>query len=93
MYDNFTFCVVWSMVTLNMTLFSYFVNIKYLLLGLRETVGYLMSRWERTMERRFCELVGNYLLYDLSKLYEKKDLGLYRDDEMAFFKYKSGSES
>ena len=27
-----------------------------------------------------CELVGNYLLYELSKLYEKKDIGLYRDE-------------
>ena len=26
-----------------------------------------------------CELVGNYLLYELSKLYGKKDIGLYRD--------------
>ena len=36
------------------------------------------------------ELVGNYLLYELSKLYEKKDRGLYRDD---VFKNKSGPES
>ena len=27
-----------------------------------------------------CKLVGNYLLYKLSKLYEKKDIGLQRDD-------------
>ena len=37
-----------------------------------------------------CELVGNYLLYELSKLYEKKDIGLYRDDGLAVFKNKSG---
>ena len=40
-----------------------------------------------------CELVGNYLLYELSKLYEKKDIGLYRDDGLAVFKNKSGPES
>ena len=40
-----------------------------------------------------CELVGNYLLYELSKLYEKKDIGLYRDNGLAIFKNKSGPES
>ena len=40
-----------------------------------------------------CELVGNYLLYKLSKLYEKKDIGLYRDDGLAVFKNKSGPET
>ena len=39
-----------------------------------------------------CELVGN-LLSELSKLYEKKDIGLYRDNKMAVFKNKSGPES
>ena len=39
------------------------------------------------------ELVGNYLVYELSKLYEKKDIGLYRDDGLAVFKNKSGPES
>ena len=39
-----------------------------------------------------CELVGNYLLYKLSKLYEKKDIVLYRDDGLGFFKNKSGPE-
>ena len=36
-----------------------------------------------------CELVGN-LLSELSQLYEKKDIGLYRDDKMAVFNNKSG---
>ena len=39
-----------------------------------------------------CELVGNYLLYELSKLNEKKDIGFYRDDGLAAFKNKSGPE-
>ena len=26
-----------------------------------------------------CELVENYLLYELSRLYKKKDIGLHRD--------------
>ena len=40
-----------------------------------------------------CELVGNYLLYELSKLYEKKDITLYRDNGLAVFKNKRGLES
>ena len=40
-----------------------------------------------------CELDGNYLLYELSKLYEKKDIWLYRDDGLVVFKNKSGPES
>ena len=40
-----------------------------------------------------CELVGNYLLYELSKLYEKKDIRLYRDNGLAVFKNKRGLES
>ena len=39
-----------------------------------------------------CELVGNYLLYELSKLYEKKDIELYRNDRLADFKNESGPE-
>ena len=50
------------------------------------------------MERRLVvelvvELVGNYLLYELSKFYKKKDIGLYGDDGLAIFKNKSGPES
>ena len=33
------------------------------------------------------------MLYELSKLYEKKDIGLYKDDGLAVFKNKSGPES
>ena len=40
-----------------------------------------------------CELVGKYFLYELSKLYEKKDIGLYRDDGLVVFKNKSAPES
>ena len=35
------------------------------------------------------ELVGNYLLYDLSKLHKKKDIGFYRGHGLAGFKNKS----
>ena len=35
-----------------------------------------------------CEFVGNYLHYEISKLYEKKDIGLYRDDEVAVLRIK-----
>ena len=36
-----------------------------------------------------CELFENYLLDDPSKLYKKKNMGLYRDEGMVFFKNKS----
>ena len=39
-----------------------------------------------------CELAGNYLLYELSKLYEKNDIGLYLDNRLVVFKNKSGPE-
>ena len=39
------------------------------------------------------ELVGNYFLYELSKLYEKQDIGLHRDQRLAVFNNKSGPES
>ena len=38
-------------------------------------------------------LVGNYLLYELSTLYEKQDIGLHTDERLAVFKNKSGPES
>ena len=33
-----------------------------------------------------CEVDGNCLFYDLSKLYYRKDIGLYREDGVAAFK-------
>ena len=40
-----------------------------------------------------CEAVGNFLLYQLSKNYNKKHIGLYRDDGLAVFKNVSGSKA
>ena len=40
-----------------------------------------------------CEVVGNFLLYQLSKNYNKNDIGLYRDDGIAVFKNVSGSKA
>ena len=40
-----------------------------------------------------CEAVVNFLLYQLSKSYDKKDIGLYRDDGLAIFKNASGSKA
>ena len=40
-----------------------------------------------------CELVGNYLLFQLSKMYNKNDIGLYRDDGLAVFKNVSGQQA
>ena len=62
-------------------------------LGLREKVGYLFDVTVGAQDgAEVCELVGNYLLYELSKLYEKKDICLYRDDMLGGFKNKSGPE-
>ena len=40
-----------------------------------------------------CEAIGNFLLYQLSKNYNKKHIGLYRDDGLAIFKNVSGSKA
>jgi hypothetical protein len=39
-----------------------------------------------------CELVGIFILYQLSQFYNKKDLGLYRDDGLAVFKERNGQQ-
>ena len=39
-----------------------------------------------------CEAVGNFLLYQLSKKYNK-DIGFYRDDGLAVFKNLCGSKA
>ena len=40
-----------------------------------------------------CEAVDNFLLYQLSKNYNKKDIGLYRDNGLAIFKNVSSSKA
>ena len=40
-----------------------------------------------------CEAVGNFLLYQLSKNYNKKDIGLDRDNGLAISKNVSGSKA
>ena len=40
-----------------------------------------------------CELVGSSLLYQLSNKYNKKNIGLYRDDDLAVLKNKSGPQA
>ena len=37
-----------------------------------------------------CELVGTYILHQITSKYNKKDIGLYRDDGLAIFKNISG---
>ena len=50
--------------------------------------------WSRAFDAAdVCEAVGNFLLYQLSKNYNKKDIGLYRDDGLAIFKNVSGSKA
>ena len=49
-----------------------------------------MGAFHRT---QVCEAVGNFLLYQLSKNYSKKDIGLYRDDGLAMSKNVSGSKA
>ena len=33
-----------------------------------------------------CELIGIFILYQLSRIYNKNDIGLYRDDGLAVFR-------
>ena len=40
-----------------------------------------------------CELVGIFMLNKISEKYDKNDIGLYRDDDLAVFKNISGPES
>ena len=40
-----------------------------------------------------CEAVANFLLYQLSKNYNKKDIGLYRNNGLAIFKNVGGSKA
>ena len=40
-----------------------------------------------------CKLIGLYLLSIISKLYNKNDVGLYRDDGLAVFKNISGPQA
>ena len=40
-----------------------------------------------------CEAVGNFVLYQFSKKYNKKDIGLHRDDGLAIFKNVSRSKA
>ena len=40
-----------------------------------------------------CEAVGNFLLYQLSKNYNKRDIGLYREDRLAISKDVSSSKA
>ena len=40
-----------------------------------------------------CKLVGSFLLNEISKAYDKNDIGLYRDDGLAIFRNKSGPQS
>ena len=61
-------------------------------LGLRETglFNVLMGACDGA---EVCELAGSYFLYNLSKLYAKNDIALYRDNGVVVFKNKSGPES
>ena len=40
-----------------------------------------------------CELVGSYMLSLIGERYDKKDIGLYRDDGLAIFKNQSGPQN
>ena len=40
-----------------------------------------------------CQLVGTYILHQLSTKYNRKDIGLYRDDGLAIFKNTSGPQA
>ena len=40
-----------------------------------------------------CEIVGIFILYQLSRVYKKNDIGLYRDDGLAVFRNTSGPQA
>ena len=40
-----------------------------------------------------CEVIGYFLIHQLSNKYNKKDINLYRDDDLAVFKNKHGSQA
>ena len=40
-----------------------------------------------------CELVGTFILYQPSRIYNKNNVGLYRDDSLAVFRNTSGSQA
>ena len=40
-----------------------------------------------------CELVGIFILYQLSRIYNKNDIGLYRDDCLAVFRNTNGPQA
>jgi len=42
---------------------------------------------------KVCELVGCFLLSQITKKFSKKNIGLYRDDGLAVFKNISGPQS
>ena len=44
------------------------------------------------MGEEVCELVGKYIHFEQSKLFDQKHRGLYRDDGLPDFKGKSGPE-
>ena len=39
-----------------------------------------------------CELVGTFLLEKISEIYNKSNIGLYRDDGLSIFRNKSGTQ-
>ena len=56
-------------------------------LGLRETVGYSMSLWERTMERKVCELYRELAVFKNkrgpeSKKIKKSIQAIFRENEL-----------
>ena len=50
----------------------------------------LMSPWSYGAE--ICELTGSYLLHQLSNIFDKESVGLYRDDGLGVLKSLSGPE-
>ena len=40
-----------------------------------------------------CEIVGIFIFYQLSRIYNKNDIGLYRDDGLAVFRNTSGPQA
>ena len=63
------------------------ITIKF---GLRKSSGLFDVSMGAFDSAEVCELVGIFLLFQITQFYNKNDFGLYRDDGLAIFKNISG---
>ena len=61
--------------------------------GLNNQAMKILTCWWVHDSAEVCELVGTFLLNNLSHVIDKTNVGLYRDDGLGVFKSHSGPES